>query len=128
VLCGLSGFPKAPFFRASMADTQGDRVTPLEITFKPPTSLQVNCSTTPLHVHLCISCCLALFLTCDHLSEQTNDDNIVGDMTALVNKKGHTFSQSEVERMNHFKYLTSQLSVRERHFRSLSTNTSMHTS
>jgi hypothetical protein len=37
----------------------------------------------------------------------------VGDMTALVNKKGHTFSQSEVERMNHFKYLTSQLSVRE---------------
>jgi hypothetical protein len=43
---------------------------------------------------------------------QTNDENIVGEMTALVGKKGHTFSSSEVERMNHFKYLTSQLAVR----------------
>jgi hypothetical protein len=41
-LISNAGFPKAPFFRASMADTHGDRVTPLEITLKPPTSLQVS--------------------------------------------------------------------------------------
>lgn len=53
-----TGYPKAPFFRASMADTHGDRVTPLEITLKPPTSLQVeHCETLCPYLNSCVDVC-----------------------------------------------------------------------